>query len=153
MMDWVKANPMTVFLLALAFWVFSRNFGLFERAVPEDPASPIRHFTESTWQAEVLGSKKPVLVDFWASWCPPCRAQGPIVSDLAKALSLTAVVGKVDVQREGGLAARYGISGIPALLVFSQGRVVKQFTGLTSADALKQALADAAALPAPRKPR
>jgi thioredoxin 1 len=59
---------------------------------------------------------------------------------LAKAVSLTAVVGKVDVQKEGELASRYGISGIPALLVFSHGQVVKQFTGLTSAGDLQEAL-------------
>lgn len=140
MLEWLKQNAMTVFLALLAFYVLSNRFGWFQKPMVDDPSSPMRHFTAANWKAQVLDSDKPVLVDFWASWCPPCRAQGPIVSELAKQVSATAVVGKVNVELEGDLAARYGISGIPALLVFKRGQVVKQFSGLTSAAELKRAL-------------
>jgi thioredoxin 1 len=142
-MAWLKGNIVAVFLAALALYVLSQRFGWFAPDIKDDPSSPLRHFTAATWDKEVLASARPVLVDFWAPWCPPCRSQGPIVSDLAKDVSATALVGKVNVDQEGALAARYGISGIPALLVFKQGRVLRSFTGLTSASTLKQALMEA----------
>jgi thioredoxin 1 len=143
--EWVKTNLGIVFLVLLAASIMVSRLGWFQSAPPDDPTAPLRHFTAATWQAEVLQSSKPVLVDFWATWCPPCRAQGPIVSELSKAVSGTALVGKVDVDKEGELAGRYGISGIPALLIFSKGQVVRSFVGLTSEDTLRQALFDAGA--------
>jgi len=143
MMEWMKAKVVTLFLAALALWVLANRLGWLNPPIKDDPTSPMRHFTAARWEQEVLASTKPVLVDFWAAWCPPCRSQGPIVSELAKQVSATALVGKVDVGKEGALAARYGISGIPALLVFKRGKVVKQFTGLTAASDLKRALDDA----------
>lgn len=146
MLEWLKQNVVTVFLGALVLWMLSQRLGWFQSPEVDDPSSPLRHFTAATWNAEVLQSDKPVLVDFWASWCMPCRAQGPIVSGLAKELSGTAVVGKLDVEAQGALAAKYGISGIPSLLIFRKGRVVEQFTGVTSAGTLKSALEKAALL-------
>ena len=140
MIEWLKAHAMTLFLAALALWVLANRMGWFYSEPPDDPTAPVRHFTAATWEREVLEAKLPVLVDFWAPWCPPCRSQGPIVAALAKQVSGTALVGKVDVDQEGALAGRYGINGIPALLVFSRGKVVKQFSGLTMAGDLKQAL-------------
>jgi len=144
-LEWLKANFGTVFLILLVAYVLYSRFGLFQTVAPEDPTAPLKHFTAATWRAEVLQSRKPVLVDFWAPWCPPCRAQGPIVSELSKAVSGMALVGKVDVDKESELAGRYGISGIPALLVFKNGRMVNSFTGLTPGDTLRKALEDAAA--------
>jgi thioredoxin 1 len=143
-MAWLKDNIITVFLGILALYMLSQRFGWFAGEIKDDPTSPMRHFNTAGWDKEVLASDKPVLVDFWAPWCAPCRSQGPIVSDLAKELSATALVGKVDVDKEPALAQRYGIHGIPALMVFKDGKVVKSFTGLTLGSTLKKALAEAA---------
>ena len=144
MIDWLRANAVTIFLGVLALWVVAKAQGWGARPVPDDPSSPIRQFNGSNWTGEVLGADKPVLVDFWAAWCGPCRTQGPIVSELAKQVSGTAVVGKLDVEKDGQLASDYSISGIPALLIFHKGKVVKRFVGVTPADTLKRALEEAA---------
>lgn len=144
MLEWLKANAMTVFLAVLALWLVAKAQGWFAPPMVDDPSSPIKHFTGATWADQVMKADKPVLVDFWAAWCAPCRAQGPIVSDLAKEVSATAVVGKLDVETEGQLASDYGISGIPALLIFRHGKVVKRFVGVTSGATLKKALEEAA---------
>jgi thioredoxin 1 len=102
--------------------------------------SQTKEFTASNWDKEVLGSDKPVLVDFWAPWCGPCRMQGPIVEQLAAQVGDAAVVGKLNTDENQELAMRYRIQGIPSLLVFKGGKPVQQFVGVTMADALKRAL-------------
>ncbi len=77
----------------------------------------------------VLKSDVPVLVDFWAEWCGPCKAIGPSIEQLSQELAPTAKVFKVDVDAEGSLAERYGVMSIPALLVFKGGQVVDQMVG------------------------
>ena len=83
---------------------------------------------EKTFQQEVLNSPKPVLVDFWASWCGPCRAVGPIVEEIA-AERPDIKVCKVNVDEEMELASQYGIMTIPTLMVFKDGKVVNQASG------------------------
>ncbi|MBQ3216198.1 MAG: thioredoxin [Oscillospiraceae bacterium] len=83
---------------------------------------------EKTFQQEVLNSPKPVLVDFWASWCGPCRAVGPIVEEIA-AERPDIKVCKVNVDEETELASQYGIMTIPTLMVFKDGKVVNQASG------------------------
>ncbi len=85
--------------------------------------------TTSDFDNQVLGSDVPVLVDFWAEWCGPCKAIGPSVEQLAAEYAGRAKVVKVDVDREGELATRYGVMSIPALLVFKGGKVVEQMVG------------------------
>jgi thioredoxin 1 len=101
----------------------------------------VKELSESTWDKEVLKSDKPVLVDFWAPWCGPCRMQGPIVEQLAKQVGDTAVVAKLNTDENQALAMRYNIQGIPSLLVFKGGKPVQSFVGVTAAEALKRALA------------
>lgn len=79
---------------------------------------------------EVKRSTQPVLVDFFATWCGPCRKQLPIVDDLAKEFSGKARIGKINVDEGPNKSAEYGISSIPALLVFKDGQVVERLTGL-----------------------
>ena len=83
---------------------------------------------EKTFQQEVLTSPKPVLVDFWASWCGPCRAVGPIVEEIA-AERPDIKVCKINVDEEPELAGQYGIMTIPTLMVFKDGKVVNQASG------------------------
>ena len=82
---------------------------------------------EFIWKKEVLQASEQVLVDFWASWCPPCRAMNPTIEALAKDFKVC----KVNVDTNQELAAHYGISSIPALLVFKDGQIVAQHVGVT----------------------
>lgn len=85
--------------------------------------------TASNFQEQVLGSDVPVLVDFWAEWCGPCKAIGPSIEQLATEYEGRAKVFKVDVDADGELASQYGVMSIPALLVFKGGKVVDQMVG------------------------
>ncbi len=90
-----------------------------------------------------IAADKPVLVDFWASWCGPCRMLSPMVDALAERLGDTAAVGKVNVDDEGELAARFGIQSIPTLLLFRKGQLVNRSVGVIPPDALAQFVASA----------
>lgn len=96
-----------------------------------------KELTDLNFKKEVFESEKPVLVDFWATWCGPCRRQAPIVEELAEE---GYAVGKVDVDAQPALAQQYRIMSIPTLLVFKGGQEVKRFVGLTSKDVLKESL-------------
>ncbi len=85
--------------------------------------------TDSNFDELVLKSDKPVLVDFWAEWCGPCRMVGPVVEELSKDYAGRAVVGKVDVDSNPGISMKYGIRNIPTLLIFKGGQVVDKQVG------------------------
>jgi thioredoxin 1 len=88
--------------------------------------------TDANFDAEVLKYDKPVLVDFWAVWCGPCRMQEPIVEEVASAMEGKAKVGKVNVDENPQTSQKFGIMSIPTLMIFKGGTVVKQFIGVQS---------------------
>jgi len=85
--------------------------------------------TDSNFQQEVLNSEKPVLVDFWAVWCGPCKMIAPVVEELAKEYAGQLKVGKLDVDNNPEVSMKYGIRSIPTLMVFKEGKVVEQIIG------------------------
>lgn len=97
-------------------------------------------FTEKNFDELVVNSDKPVLVDFWAEWCGPCRIIGPTVEELAKDFEGKAVVGKLNVDENISVASKYGIRNIPTLLIFKGGQVVDKHVGVASKNVLADKL-------------
>jgi thioredoxin 1 len=87
---------------------------------------------EGNFETEVTQSQKPVLVDFWAEWCGPCKMIAPLLDEIAKEKGDTVKVGKVDIDKNQSLSFKYNVRAIPTLLFFKNGQVVDQVTGMTS---------------------
>ncbi len=92
--------------------------------------------TSSNFDEQIKQSGSPILVDFWAEWCGPCRMVTPVLEELAGAYSGKARIGKVNIDEHSGLAAQFGVQSIPTLLLFKQGKVVEQFVGVTTRDVI-----------------
>jgi thioredoxin 1 len=95
------------------------------------------HFTDENFKKEVLESQTPVLVDFWATWCGPCRMVAPVVEEMAKEFAGKVKVGKVDVDSNSQTATHFGIMSIPTIMLFKNGKVMEQVVGALSKSQLK----------------
>lgn len=96
--------------------------------------------TDQSFQEAVLNSDKPVLVDFWAAWCGPCRMLGPIIEEIAEDFQGRAVVGKVDVDNNQQISVDYGIRNIPTVLIFKNGEVVDKIVGVSPKEVIAEKL-------------
>ena len=108
----------------------------------------VKHITDSSFEQDVLQSNKPVLVDFWAEWCAPCRMIGPIIDQIASDFASSATVVKLNVDDNTSSAQRYGIKGIPTLILFSEGKEVERVVGATSKDAITRIIEKYVSVPA-----
>jgi thioredoxin 1 len=97
-------------------------------------------FSDQNFEAEVIKSEKPVLVDFWAPWCGPCQMMGPIVEELAKEMGDKAKIGKLNVDENQSVAQNFSVMSIPTIIIFKSGKIVKQLVGVQSKEALKEEL-------------
>jgi thioredoxin 1 len=96
--------------------------------------------TDSSFDEEILKSSVPVMVDFWAAWCGPCRALAPIVDELATAYSGKLRVAKMDVDKNAATPNRYNVRGIPTLLIFKDGKLQEQIVGYVPKDTIEKAI-------------
>ena len=96
--------------------------------------------TDQSFQETVLNSDKPVLVDFWAAWCGPCRMLGPIIEEIANDFEGKAIVGKVDVDNNQQISVDYGIRNIPTVLIFKNGEVVDKIVGVSPKEVIAEKL-------------
>ncbi len=103
-------------------------------------AGNVTEFTDSNFQNEVLDSNDPVLVDFWAPWCGPCRMIAPLVEELATEYKGTVKIGKINIDDSPSAATQYGVSSIPTLMIFKGGEVVDRFVGVQPKSRLQAAL-------------
>lgn len=98
--------------------------------------------TEANFEQEVLKSDKPVLVDFWAAWCMPCKVLGPIIDEIAEDYSDRIKVGKLNVDEAGDIAAQYNIISIPTIIIFKDGKAVNQRIGAGSKKAIEEFISE-----------
>lgn len=111
-------------------------------AMHSKPGSAVRHVSEADFES-LLRDDKPVLVDFWATWCPPCRAIAPTLDALAKDSAGSATIAKVDVDQNQALASKYGVRNIPTLIIFKNGKEVDRLVGVHPKDTIADRLSRA----------
>ncbi|QNN22114.1 thioredoxin [Planctomycetales bacterium ZRK34] len=107
-------------------------------------SNAVVEFTDANFESEVLSADKPVVVDFWAEWCMPCRMLAPVIDELAAEYEGKAKIGKIDTDANREVTMKYQINAIPTVIVFKDGEVAKKFVGMTNKADLSAAINDAA---------
>ena len=136
--SWLRGVPLT-FAATVILSIIAA--GCTQREGSQVSGQKLLTLTTENFQDEVIASSRPVLVDFWAAWCGPCKVIAPTVAELAVEFEGKAKIGKVDVDAQTELAQKYSITAIPALLIFKDGKVVQRFVGVREKSELKTALA------------
>ena len=113
---------------------------MFFKRKPKTPKSYAIEVTEENFKELVMQSEKPVLIDFWASWCGPCKILGPIVDELSGEYEGKAVIGKINTEQQQRLAATFQIRNIPTLMIFKEGKLVERFSGVVPKPNLEEIL-------------
>ncbi len=103
-------------------------------------AANVQTFTDDNFQSEVVGASTPVVVDFWAEWCQPCRLLAPTIDKIASSFDGKVKVGKLDIDSNQNVSIEYKISAIPTVLIFKDGKVHKKFVGMTGEGDLEAAI-------------
>ena len=114
--------------------------GSSSNGVPASTAGAVLEVTDASFEQSVLKSEQLVMVDFWATWCGPCKALSPVVDEVAQAYSGKAKVYKMNVDSNNSTPMRYGVRGIPTLLIFKDGKVAEQIVGYVPKDTIQKAL-------------
>ncbi len=104
------------------------------------PSQTVVEFTDANFESEVINSDTPVIVDFWAEWCQPCRMLAPTIEEIAEEYDGRVKVGKLDTDSNREVSMKFGIQSIPTVIVFKGGEVAKKFVGLTPKDKFVEAL-------------
>jgi len=102
--------------------------------------SNVGNVDQGSFETEVINAEKPILVDFWAEWCGPCRTLAPLLDEIAGEVGEKARIVKVNIDQNGDLAAKYGVRGIPTMIFFKSGEAAKTLVGLQSKDEIKKSL-------------
>jgi len=134
----MPARSITKVVVVLCCGAILAGCGKKEPAENAEMPSKVLVMDESGFDSQI--AKGVILVDFWAPWCGPCRTQGPIVEAVANQLENQAVVAKLNVDNAHKVAVKFNIKSIPTLIVFKDGKTVRQFTGVTDANTLKSAV-------------
>ena len=98
------------------------------------------HVTEETFNDLIINSSTPVLIDFWAEWCGPCKMLAPVIDELAAEYGEKVKIGKVNVDQQANLAAKYGIRSIPTIILFKGGEIAEEMVGMQAKEVLKEKL-------------
>ena len=106
----------------------------------QEAAHVVQEVSDANFEQSVLKAEQPVMVDFWATWCGPCKALSPVVDEVAKSYNGKLKVFKMDVDRNNATPMRYGVRGIPTLLIFKDGKVAEQIVGYVPKDTIQKAL-------------
>ncbi len=131
----------TALVISAPQTLFGANTPAKNEVAAEVESGPLKHISSSSdFESQVLNSNMPVLVDFYADWCGPCRMLSPVIKNLAEEFDGKAAIVKINVDKARGLASKYKVRGIPCVIIFKNGKEVERFVGIKGMETYKNAL-------------